>query len=272
MKKISVIIPTYKPQGYLWECLDSLCSQTLPRADVEVLLVLNGCREPYEEQIREYLAAHPELPVRFMHTDEAGVSHARNLGLDAAQGEYVAFIDDDDYVSPTYLEELYALASPQTIALCYPYEFRDGQLEAPLPHNITKAYDRLAAKGQQPFSRACIFFSGPCRKLIPMSAIGGRRFDTSFRHGEDGLFMFLISDAFQDVAFTSPQAVYFRRYRENSALTCRKSAGYIIKNALRLAGAFSAIYFSAPLRYNLRFYLYKVCAALYATRWYLKNN
>ena len=53
--KISVIVPTYKPQAYLWECLNSLCLQTLSKEDFEVILVLNGCCEPYKTQIQQYL-------------------------------------------------------------------------------------------------------------------------------------------------------------------------------------------------------------------------
>ena len=51
--KISVIVPTYKPQAYLWKCLDSIYNQTFPKKDYELLLVLNGCNEPYHTQITE---------------------------------------------------------------------------------------------------------------------------------------------------------------------------------------------------------------------------
>lgn len=53
--KISVIIPTYKPKAYLWECLDSLVAQTFAKKDFEVLLVLNGCLEPYRSEIEHIL-------------------------------------------------------------------------------------------------------------------------------------------------------------------------------------------------------------------------
>ena len=52
--KISVIIPTYKPQVYLWECLDTVYAQTFSKKEFEVILVLNGCNEPYNSQIQEY--------------------------------------------------------------------------------------------------------------------------------------------------------------------------------------------------------------------------
>ena len=131
---ISVIIPTYKPQSYLWECLDSLRCQTFPVDNFEVLLILNGCRDPYQSQIEDYLLKSGMTNVRIIQTDQAGVSNARNMGLDNAIGDYVAFVDDDDYVSPTYLEELYAKASPDTISLCYPYAFKDGYSEKQIPH------------------------------------------------------------------------------------------------------------------------------------------
>ena len=53
--KVSVIVPTYKPKGYLWECLDSLKTQTFPVEDYEVIIVLNGCDEPWKMWIRNYL-------------------------------------------------------------------------------------------------------------------------------------------------------------------------------------------------------------------------
>lgn len=56
--KISVIVPTYRPQGYLWECLDSVYNQTFPKSDYELVLVLNGCDEPFHSQIKDWLGKH----------------------------------------------------------------------------------------------------------------------------------------------------------------------------------------------------------------------
>ena len=84
--KISVIVPTYKPQTYLWECLDSIYNQTFPKSDYELVLVLNGCNEPYNTQIKEWLLNHSDLHVQYFQTDEGGVSNARNIALDNAKG------------------------------------------------------------------------------------------------------------------------------------------------------------------------------------------
>ena len=126
--KISIIIPTYKPQTYIWECLDSLRNQTFAKDKFEVIIVLNGCINPWKCQIEDYIANKMQgMNVNFIHTEQRGVSNARNLALDLVKGEYVTFIDDDDFVSPSYLEELYVKASPDTISLCYPYAFEHRQ-------------------------------------------------------------------------------------------------------------------------------------------------
>lgn len=80
---ISVIIPTYKPQSYIWECLDSLKNQTFAKERFEIILVLNGCREPYYSQIHAYIENNLHgYNVNFIQTDQGGVSNARNIALD----------------------------------------------------------------------------------------------------------------------------------------------------------------------------------------------
>lgn len=107
--KISVIIPTYAPKDYLWECLGSLENQTLSKDEFEVILVLNGEREPYESLIRKKLPEY-SFTCTLLYSTPNGVSRARNLGMDKAQGCYICFIDDDDWVSDNYLTELLSKA------------------------------------------------------------------------------------------------------------------------------------------------------------------
>ena len=242
--KISVIIPTYKPQAYLWECLDSLVAQTFSKEDFEIILVLNGCTEPWKSQIQEYIDSKMKgMNVKFIHTEQGGVSNARNIALDAAQGEYVTFIDDDDFVSEKFLEELFEKASPDTVALCYPYAFKDGHHENQLKYTVTDAYNYGIKHDVRCLtSRVRKYFSGPCMKLIPMSFIQGRRFDKRFRIGEDSLFMFLISDKIHKVALTSKCAVYYRRYRETSASFLERSAKELITNNMKLVWEYIKIY------------------------------
>lgn len=261
--KISVIVPTYKPQAYLWECLDSIYSQTFPKKDYELLLVLNGCNEPYHTQIAEWLSKHSDLRVQYFQIDEGGVSNARNIALNNIKGKYVTFIDDDDFISSTYLEELYEKAAPDTVSLCYPYAFNDGHIEKQLPYSITNTYNYcIEHKCDKLASRARKFFSGPWMKLIPMNFIQERRYDVRFKNGEDSLFMFLISDKIKKVAFTSKDATYYRRYRYNSAYTRGKTKREIISNKMSMIKAYISIYLKNPQKYSLFFFITRLLGTL----------
>lgn len=262
--KISVVIPSYKPQAYIWECLDSIRNQTFPKKDFELILVLNGCDEPYYSQIKEYITQNLDgFNVNFIQTNVGGVSNARNIALDIAKGEYVAFIDDDDYISPKYLEELYKAASPDTISLCYPYAFNDGEPEVQLQYSITKVYNECHTRAKLRLSsKARKYFSGPCMKLIPMSFIQDRRFDVRFKNGEDSLFMFLISDKIKNLSFTSKDAIYYRRYREGSAISLHHKKKQISKVVIRLIWAYSKIYLKAICDYNFLFYTTRILGAI----------
>ena len=260
--KISVIIPTYKPGSYLWDCLRSLRNQTMPKADFEVILVLNGCGEPYDSAISGFIASElGQMNIRYIRIAEGGVSNARNVAIEAAEGEYIAFIDDDDYVSATYLEQLLVNAAPDTVSLSNTVAFNDGEDGTVLPYRISSAYLSSSRLPECSLLRAKKFFGGPCMKLISKEIIGRRRFNVNFRNGEDSIFMFLISDRIAHVTFTSEDAIYYRRFREGSAVTRRRTFSRKSVNALRKMMEFTRIYISAPLKYDFRFYVTRILAS-----------
>ena len=162
-----------------------------------------------------------------------------------------------------YLQELYENASPDTISLCYPYAFNDGKREIQLPYGITDAYSYcIEHKCNKLVSRVRKYFSGPCMKLIPMSFIQDRRYDVRFKNGEDSLFMFLISDKINKIAFTSKDAIYYRRYRDNSACTRSKTKREIIANKINVIKAYISIYLRKPQKYSLFFLITRLLGAL----------
>ena len=260
--KISIIIPTYKPQSYLWECLSSLSNQTFPKEDYEILLVLNGCENPYKLEIESFISKrNSNVNIQLIHTLDAGVSNARNIALSYVKGEYVTFIDDDDFVSPLFLEEMYSKASSDTLALCYPYAFIDGDMTQ-LPFPLTSHYVERVKFGKQKYIKARKYFSGPWMKLIPSSFVKNFTFDTSLANGEDCLYMFLISRYFKYVDFTSPQAIYYRRYRNNSAITTKRSLRNLLSNWGKVMLKYTQIYLKSPQSYNMIFYFTRMLGAL----------
>ena len=259
---ISVIIPTYRPQDYLWECLNSLNKQSFSKERFEVVLILNGDKDSFESEIKSYICSHTELQIKFFFTLKKGVSFARNMGLDVARGEYITFIDDDDFVSENYLEELYMKASKDVVSLCYPLSFIDGS-KVFEKYSITYNYLYAEKNKKQFYTVARKFFSGPVYKLIHRDIIGERRFDTRFKNGEDSLFMFLISDKMRYVDFTSQNAIYYRRIRVGSATS---SLGTIArcKVCIKYLIALHSIFWSNPSKYSISFFITRNIGALHA--------
>lgn len=100
---ISIIVPVYKVEPYLRKCVDSILAQTY--TNIEVILVDDGSPDGCPAICDEYAAKDRRVVV--IHQRNAGVSVARNAGLDAAKGEYIAFVDSDDWIEPDMYEVLY---------------------------------------------------------------------------------------------------------------------------------------------------------------------
>ena len=100
---ISVVVPVYNVEQYLEECIDSILDQTYP--NIEVVLVDDGSTDGCSALCDRYASRYGNVKV--IHRENGGLSAARNTGVSYCNGEYVSFIDSDDYVSPLFLEALY---------------------------------------------------------------------------------------------------------------------------------------------------------------------
>lgn len=265
---ISVIIPTYKPADYLWQCLDSLCQQTLDKAKYEVIIVLNGEIEPYKTKIEEYLTTTTTTTatttnIRLLTTETAGVSGARNMGIDAAEGEYIAFIDDDDWVSPTYLEQLLAVADQETVAISNTISVDEATMQESA-YRISKSYEQAQGKKDLQYTDVRQYFSGPCMKLFHRNLLAADRFNTAFTVGEDSNYMFLISRRLGRVALTDKSAIYYRRVRSNSANFKKKNLWQRLAIACKQIIGYSKIYWKHPMQYRFGFYLTRVRGAIFS--------
>ena len=103
--KISVIVPVYNVEKYLHKCIDSILVQTF--TDFELLLIDDGSTDKSGDICDEY--AVKDARVRVFHTENRGVSAARNHGLREASGDWICFVDSDDWVENCYLEYLYCV-------------------------------------------------------------------------------------------------------------------------------------------------------------------
>lgn len=134
MPQVSVIVPVYNAEKYLAECVDSILAQTL--RDVEVILVDDGSTDSSPALCDTY--AEKDHRVKVIHKANGRAASARNAGLKIAQGEYIAFVDSDDWISPKMYEKM--LASGADVCLCDYVRFQ-GEREFPFTQpNIREGF------------------------------------------------------------------------------------------------------------------------------------
>jgi glycosyltransferase involved in cell wall biosynthesis len=240
--------------------------QTLPSGEFDVFVVLNASEDIHEEMLRRYITEQNITNISVLRTSIPGVSNARNMGLDAATGAYVYFLDDDDYISPNSLENLLKYSNGKSLAvsnLCTFVTDADtsfGQDYVSRAFTRTKRNDLLTRRS---------FLSTCWGKLISRNAIGNRRFDLKLKYSEDALFMFSISDRISSIELAPEDTYYYRRVRAASVSRASMSLVKKMKLLVQLETSFSKVYWSAPLRYSFRLYLSRVCALII---YYLKRR
>lgn len=122
MVKVSVIIPVYNVEKYLKRCLDSVLNQTL--RDIEIICINDGSTDTSVQILEEY-----GTKIKVIHSKNKGVSEARNTGLKAATGEYIAFLDSDDFVDDTFYEKLYKGATEYNADIACANILRENEKE-----------------------------------------------------------------------------------------------------------------------------------------------
>lgn len=155
---ISVIVPVYNVIGYLARCIESILSQTY--TNLEIILVDDGSSDGSESECDAWKATDPRIKV--IHKKNGGLSSARNAGIDVATGDYLGFIDSDDYIELDMYETLLSaiLASKKEIACCgmvleYPtFIKRINILDSPIEYNKEESF-RNALLGHNIGLSAC---------------------------------------------------------------------------------------------------------------------
>ena len=115
MKKISIIVPVYNVEAHLSRCINSLLRQSID--SIEIILVDDGATDNCPKICNEY--AEKYSFIRVMHKKNGGLGFARNSGLEVCEGEYVAFIDSDDFVDVHMFEDLYYYAHQNKLDACF---------------------------------------------------------------------------------------------------------------------------------------------------------
>lgn len=183
-KKISIIIPIYNAEHYLSRCVDSILAQTF--TDFEILLVDDGSEDSSGKICDEYEIK--DCRVKVFHCKNGGVSSARNIGLHNAEGEWVCFIDSDDVVTSTYLEDMFKAVVCNDSMIVSNYKFIGSDKP------VIELHDLILADGDivRYFVDNKVFaLSAPYSKLYNMNVIKNNalEFPVGIQMGEDAIFI-----------------------------------------------------------------------------------
>ena len=218
MDLISVVVPVYNAEPYLEECVKSILAQTY--SNIEVILVDDGSKD---NSLQKCELFKDESKICIVHQENQGVSVARNNGLAHATGEYVAFVDADDMLTPDSLEELYKLLhnnSADFVQGRFDFLYNNGN-RVPRKHLMSKGV--YQTKDLLPVmldnGRLSGFLIGSsCAALYRMDVI--KKYNISFLPGlinnEDGLFN-MEYFAHSEKLYISDECVYVVRRHDNSA-------------------------------------------------------
>lgn len=238
MKKISVLIPTYKPDNYIKKCFNSFENQTIHKDKFCVYVALNGSKKSYEKYIFKLLEK-VSFDNKYIYIEQAGVSNARNKLIEASVEDFIVFIDDDDIVSENYLENLLKVSTKTSMGVSNAFEFKNDikNLEE---YFVGKSFVNLKDEELSKY-KSRKYFSLPCAKMLHRDMIQDIRFDTNLKKNEDSLFMATISKNIKSIKKTSKETCYFVYTRENSVdrskiefFTEFKMNIYVLKKYIKL--------------------------------------
>lgn len=223
MKKLSVIVPVYNVEAYLRQCIDSIIGQTY--RDLEIILVNDGSTDRSGDICDEYVARDPRIKV--LHKTNGGLSSARNAGMDVMTGDYVLFVDSDDWLDPNACEELMLqLVEHDADAIHFGFikEYESGQsyaqaiAEQPVITSPEKTLEMYAVRELEPMVWIYIY---------KVSSLGALRFQEGKIHEDEFFNLEYFASAPRKVVI-SDGLYYHYRIRESSITTSKRSARNVV--------------------------------------------
>lgn len=215
-EKISVIVPVYNVEAYLERCVESILQQTYTH--FELILINDGSTDS-SGQICDHLASQYEN-IKVYHIENAGVSNARNMGIQLATGSWVTFIDSDDFVTQDYLATLASAVEGVNVGFVIAplHHIKNGIVtDLPSHSGKTELWSTEETMKELLMTTRTSFF--PVAKLFKRDLLADEKFNTNYHLAEDALFLteLLLKTRCSCVFIDKP--VYFYDHREGSATT-----------------------------------------------------
>ncbi|MBQ8686650.1 MAG: glycosyltransferase [Alphaproteobacteria bacterium] len=215
MPVVSVIIPVYKVEKYLRRCLDSLVAQTFQ--DWQAVCIDDGSPDRSPAILDEY--AQKDARIKVIHKQNAGVSAARNDGIKNADGQFIHFLDADDWIDPEYFQAMLTLALDSGADMAVSGFVSDNKYTKPIVYKNVRLVRGIVDKLWLTYA---LTDSYVWRYLFRADFIKNNQlvFDTNLIAQEDTLFV-LNAIAKSNAVVSVPWVNYHYMFNENSALNCR---------------------------------------------------
>ena len=202
---ISVIVPVYNVEKYLSRCIDSILNQTYK--DFEIILFDDGSKDNSGKICDEYAAKNKNIKV--IHSENGGLSNARNKGTEASGGEYITFVDSDDLIHKNYLEVLITLIDKNNADIsCCNFNFFDDNSIIGFENisDNSKCLDNMNATSEMLYGK--IHGSSACAILLKREIAIKNKFMPGKYH-EDDLISFKFFISAKKIAYTSSKLYYY---------------------------------------------------------------
>lgn len=213
MELISIIVPIYKVEPYLDRCVQSIVDQTY--TNLQIILVDDGSPDGCPQMCDEW--AKKDSRICVIHKPNGGLSDARNAGMAVAKGEYIAFVDSDDWIAPKYIDHLYRAARScgALLSACDVRRINEGE-QCMVPDNdecLPIEYSALEALSPKGWERVRAV---AWNKLYHRSLLEGEEYPVG-RHHEDEFFTYRIVYKAQRIVFIEEE-LYFYLQRQGSIM------------------------------------------------------
>ena len=212
---ISIIVPIYNVENYLRHCLESIQNQTYQ--NFECLLINDGSPDNSADICREYVSKDSRF--RYFEKENGGVSSARNLGIEHSKGEYITFIDSDDWVESDYLDVLYKVLKDEAADISVStYKQFDMTANCYYVHSYQRGYEKrvfvqdefiLELPLLERYDRSFGYSTG---KLVNRNMLGNVRFNEVTTLSEDMEFWYKVYLFLHKVVYVNRDAYIYRTY------------------------------------------------------------
>ncbi|NUO60988.1 MAG: glycosyltransferase [Hamadaea sp.] len=245
---VTVVIPTHQGRDRLGACLESLAAQTLAAERFEVVVVLNGPSDGSAEVVEELRAKHPELTLRVVELPYAGASRARNAGIAAARRAYLTFVDDDDHISPAFLEVLLEHAGPRVVPMAALIDVGPDGTDA--DNHVNRMLTENAGRLVSPADLR-VATTVNAAKLVATALVKDLAYDPDLDSGEDIVFWMtlVVREPLQFYVCRADEgATYYRTVRAGSVSRAAKSFDFNVRQRLAVIGRLEQLHDEAGPR------------------------